>query len=127
MAMTKAWKEASEAKGNPCPKCGAELHAFYKVTLCAPYPFTPGFSKSALRAKTVSIVAADHDLTHPMCIGCGWHDEPAKTEADVILTLMRELVHRGMKPSELQSLLHQSPVGAVDLLAATYPKIAEAD
>ena len=126
--MTKARKEAMAAEGTPCPGCGAALNALYHVTVCAPFPFSPGFTKAAFRASTVSIVAADHDLVKPWCGHCGWREtNHARTQSDVIQTLMRELIDRGMKPSELQGLLQQSTVSAVDVLAATYPKITEQD
>jgi len=125
MAMTKSWREANEAEGMPCPSCGAAVHAFYRVTVCAPYPFVT-FTKASMRSKNLSIVAVDHDLVTPMCVGCGWREtRTMRTKSDVIQTLMRELINRGMKPSDLQALLNKSPVGAVDLMAAAYPKLAE--
>jgi len=122
--MTKARKEAMEAKGAPCPGCQQPLLALYHVTVCAPHPF-PEFTKAAFRAKTVSIVSANHDLTAPFCGHCGWTEAAPKTQSDVIQALMRELIDRGMKPTDLQGLLKESKTSAVDMLAACYPKLSE--
>jgi hypothetical protein len=122
--MTKARKEAMEATGSPCPGCSQPLIALYHITVCAPHPF-PGFTKAAFRASTVSIVAADHDLTAPFCGHCGWTKDAPKSQSDVIQTLMRELIERGMKPTDLQGLLKESNTSAVDMLAACHPKLSE--
>lgn len=120
----KAHKEAKEAVGAPCPNCTKPLNALYHLTVCAPYPFV-AFTKAAFRAKTVTIVAADHDLIKPWCGHCGWTEAAPKSQSDVIQTLMRELIDRGMKPTDLQGLLKESKTSAVDMLAACHPKLSE--
>ena len=108
-----------------CPACGFELHAMYHLALLAPYPMEK-LTKRTLRDKDVSIVSTDWDLVAPMCIACGWREQRApKTERDVILTLMRELILRGADASDIEKMLRQSGISAIDILAASMPKLAQ--
>ena len=113
----------------PCPSCGCALTALYQVTMSAPYPFRElGFSKQTIKSARVGVVATTWETASPFCANCGWHgdDNAEAGRSEVILRLMRELIQRGVKPSEVQRIV-QGAVSSIDVLAATYPKAAEPD
>jgi hypothetical protein len=123
----KTWQKANETEGMPCSQCGAPLHALYNVTLSAPWPWdNVGFTKGTIKTTKVGIVAASWDTAQPFCASCGHRDEDHREAAksEVILRLMRELIIRGASPSEVQKLVGSS-TSSIDVLAATYPKIAQ--
>jgi hypothetical protein len=102
------------------------MSAFYKLTLNAPWPWSQvGFSKDAIRSKSIGIVSCDWDTVNPFCPQCGKHlDRGGLTKDDVIQRLMQALIIRGAKPSDVQDLVGNA-VSTIDVLAATYPKLAE--
>lgn len=120
-----AWKQAVEAEPAPCPQpnCPGRLAGFYHVTMAAPYPFEQiGFTKSSIKSKSVGIVATAWDAASVYCPTCGWRPEDRREAAksEIITRLMRALILRGVKPSEVQRIVG-SGVSVIDVLAATHP------
>lgn len=103
------------------------MSAFYHLTVNAPWPWSGvGFSKAAIKSKKIGIVACDWDTVNPFCPKCGKHlDAGGGTKDDVIQRLMQALIMLGAKPSDVQDLVGNT-VSTIDVLAATYPKFAEA-
>lgn len=126
--MNTALKRAHETDGVLCqtPGCNGRMSAFYRLTLNAPWPWRQvGFTKAAIKSRKIGIVACDWDTVNPFCPQCGKHlDRGALTKDDVIQRLMQELIMRGAKPSDVQELVGNA-VSTIDVMAATYPKLAE--
>lgn len=127
MGSHAGWNAANTFKGELCsqPGCEGRLTALYHTTLSAPYPWAQiGFTKSTIKCKQVGIVAVSWDVAQPFCPACGWHsdDKSEATKSEAIMRLMRSLVMRGVRPSEVQ-LIVGNAVSVIDVLAATYPEI----
>ncbi len=121
--------KASEFEAVPCPDCGCALTALYQVTISAPYPFEKiGLTKTTIKSRVVGVVATTWETAQPFCANCGWHGDDSQEagRSEVILRLMRELITRGVPASEVQRIVGPA-VSSVDVLAATYPKIASDD
>jgi hypothetical protein len=118
-------KKANEFVENDCPvlQCKGKLTAFYRVTMNAPWPWQGiGFTKEAIKSRRVGITAVDWDQEMVFCPKCGWSERgnPEAKKSEIIMRMMRELVVRGMKPSEIQSLVGNA-VSTIDVLGAIHP------
>ena len=118
-------KKANDFEESPCPKrgCDGKLTAFYRLTVNAPWPWQQiGFSKETIKSRRIGITAVDWDQEMVFCPKCGWSERgnPDDKKSEIIMRMMRELVVRGMKPSEIQALVGNA-VSTIDVLAAIHP------
>jgi len=119
--MTTRTEEDDHEDQAACTYCGGPLWAFTSVQLCHPWPMR-GIDKRTIRSKKITIAAAETNLARPFCSKCQRRPiEISRTRDDVVQDLMRELLHRGMKPKELQEII-DGHVSAIDFLAAIHPK-----